>query len=146
MTNKLSGPRFRGGSKLTSELFNILSSGRDLLGFFPGRLSEKELCEAWRECWEPHAEEVAARYQDRTTKAMSWWWFSAPPGLRIPFGEILSKTQQRKILLEHGLLTGGTPSKRNVLRRLLPSGQVERSISYRQKVGIEFEKLFRGER
>lgn len=104
MTNKLTGPRFRGDARLDDELYKILTDGNDLLGYFSRHLSPAKLCAARRAAWELHEAEVTRRY-DPTCRAMSWWWFSAPPpDLRVEFGTMLSKTKRRKALLVANLL------------------------------------------
>jgi hypothetical protein len=106
MTRRWNAKSREAAPELTSELRHVLESGFDLLGYFSRHLSPEELCEAWRRCWQMHGAETLRRLAmvDPSIKPLSWFWFSSPVAMRVPFGERISKTEMRKRLLAANLL------------------------------------------
>jgi hypothetical protein len=82
----------------------VFAIGIDVLRDFPGEEGKQELERVWALCGEEWGKLYEAR--DPTLRLHGWWWFTAPPALRVQYPEYLSPTEQRRRLLEHNVLTG----------------------------------------
>jgi hypothetical protein len=96
-----------------------LTTGRDLLSYFPQRLSDEELREKLREPWKIHGARVTRDFRRRRPgqRPVCWWWYSAPEPRPIapdPDGvrwlsweerDLFQNLLDLSVLVKHGLVT-----------------------------------------